>query len=259
MTLLKAKFIENYLPLLETFIAQIESFNIEMIPEPHLPVFGKGYENAHNKVLFMGWETRGSKGLKEFFNTAKTNPEKALFWWEDDFDELSFVYWRSNLSRDFWSFNLRLLAKLNGIPNWKELYKNPFVYEDMLSSIAWANTDSIERYHVTAQSNGVTFEDWQRVKDASKIFDRPPLVFNTLNPNLVILMNWGQDETQLFKKMEIEYELKMRPDYLWYYKFKKPDMHLFWTKHPFRLHFEGVDYNVLVDEIVSTYNSHKIK
>jgi len=250
MPSLITRFSAAYLPLLSKFIADIKNIDLEKMPEPHLPVYGRKYENASRKILFMGWETRGSKGLKEFTEAVKTNPRRALFGWEDDFDELAFVYWRANFNRDFWSFNLRFLAKLHKISDWRILYKDPFKYEDVLSSFAWANAESIERYHVTAQGNDVKLEDWQKVKEASKIFDDAKLIFSTLEPNVVILMHWTADETTLLKGLEIEYVSEIHPDYLLHYKIKSPDMHLFWTKHPVRLHYEGVDYNSVIEEIV---------
>ena len=250
MPSLEARFSTAYLPLLTKFIADVKDLDLEKMPEPHLPVYGRKYEDASPKILFMGWETRGAKGLKEFAETVRTNPRRSLFGWEDDFDELAFVYWRANFSRDFWSFNLRFLAKLHAIADWKDLYKDPFKYEDILSSFAWANAESIERYHVTAQSNNVKLEDWQKVKEASKIFDDAKLIFSTLEPNVVILMHWAADEQALLKGLEIESVSKIHPDYLWHYKIKSPDLHLYWTKHPVRLHYEGIDYDSLIEEIV---------
>jgi hypothetical protein len=258
MTTPESKFIEMYTPLLNLFITKINGVNLAKIPEPHLPVIGKEYTNAADKILFMGWETRGSKGLNEFIETAQKNPNDALFWWKDDFDSLDFVYWRSNFSRDFWSFNLKFLAKFYEIPDWKDLYKDPFSFEVILSSFAWANANSIERYEVTAKNNGVLYDDWKKVVDASDIFDNPQLIFKTLQPKVVVLMHWDQDEKKLLDGLEIEEQSKPFPEYLWYYKIKNPDMHLFWTKHPLRLHFEGVNFDEVIDKIISIYKEKNV-
>lgn len=253
MKSLKQTYIETYGPLLNKFVRLIDQLQTNNMPEPHLPVIGLNYENADHKVLFMGWETRGAKGLKEFINVAKLNPELALFWRKEDFDSFDFINWRNNFGKDFWSFNLKFLSKLYNIPDWKSFYKEPSSYEKILGGFAWANCNSLERYEVTAKKQGVHYDDWLKISEASKIFDNPPLLFNTLKPNIIVLMHWNQDKEKLFEGLFIETQTKIALDYLWYYKIKDPNTHLFWIKHPQRLNFERVSFEYVINIIVETY------
>jgi hypothetical protein len=251
------KFTKTYSPLLSTFIDSIQTIvNKTKMPEPFLPVFGVNYASSTTKIMFMGWETRNAQSLKEFINANLHDSNGSLYWWKDDFDNFDFVNWGSNTGKDFWSFNLRFLASFYGINDWRELRDDPYEYEEILSSFVWANTDSIERFKVTAKANGVNYTDWEKLKIASRIFDDPPLIFNTFQPNIVVLMNWNQDEQLLLKGLKIEYESKPRPDYLWYYKIINPNTHLFWIKHPLRMHFESINYNDLISEIIEIYKSN---
>jgi len=144
-------------------------------------------------------------------------------------------------------------TKSYGVEDWRNFYYDPRSYSDILSSIAWANANSIERYEVTAEKIGVDHSTWFNVYKASDIFDNPHLIFNTLKPTLTILTYWNHDQERLLKGLEIESIEKPFPDYLWHIKVKNPDMHLFWTKHPIRLSLEGIKFNDVIDQIISIY------
>lgn len=254
---LDLKFSEYYTPKINQFISLIEGENLKNLPEPFLPVYGKGYCDSPARIMFMGWETRGGRDLKEFVETAKKELNSALYWMSDDFE---FRWWKSNFGSDFWTFNLKFLAKFHGMNNWKDFLYNYTgeQHEHILNSFAWANCDAIERFEVTAQKQGVLKEDWQKVKNASEIFDSPQLIFKALKPDLVILEYWHKEEDWLLNGIKVITESEPHP-YLWHYNClidEKP-MQLFWTHHPRAMPNKEIEYDTLIDEIISIYNSNK--
>lgn len=178
---------------------------------------------------------------------SKNDSLEGIKWFKEEFDDLEFVYWRSNFGGDFWSFNLRFLAKFYGISDWKELYKNPNNYETILKSFAWANADSVERL-----TNPEKQQEYNRIKKASEIFDNPKLMVEYLEPNIVIFLHWHKEEDWLIKDMEILEESEPQK-HLWYYHFKTPDVHFFWTYHPRGYNSKGLDQDEIIDEIISIY------
>lgn len=244
--------LNNYSTKIEQFLKDVDGIKTENLPEPFLPVIGSSYGMKLPKILFYGWETRGCKSLVKWIGEIHQSKNNAFTWWQGDFDELAFVKWRSNFNQDFWSFNLRLLAKIHNVPDWKELYKNPFDNEDILSSFAWANTDSIERYDVTAKGLNACYQSWQKLKNASNIFDHSKLILESLEPDIVILFKWDASREWLFKDLEIKEESKNK-NYLWYYEISKPNLHLFWTSHPRGYQQRGLNADEMVEDIVSIY------
>ena len=246
----------NYSDRLDQFLSEIKSINKKNLPEPHLPVLGANYGKKYPKVLFWGWETRNAKSLPEWVKKVKQSKSHAFSWFEESFEDFEFVTWKSNFNQDFWSFNLRILAKLNGLPDWKELYRNRYEYADILSSFAWANTNSIERFEVTAQKLGGCYESWTRLNEAGKIFDSAILIINSIKPDIIVLEHWKASEDWLLEGLKINY--KSIPDeHLWYYEIGKPKTHIFWTPHPRGFNKRGVCIEEITDSIVSIYNSRK--
>ena len=57
MGTLRNRLIEQYAPLTEKFVKEIDNLNISGIPAPHIPIMGKNYEFAKYKMAFIGMET----------------------------------------------------------------------------------------------------------------------------------------------------------------------------------------------------------
>lgn len=248
------KFKRTYSEKIQRFIVAVNDFNLKNIPEPFIPVYGKTYSTTPVKIMFMGWETRNAHSLLEFVDCASSNIDELLYWFNEEFDEFEFLYWRSNFGTDFWTFNLKFLAHFYDLKDWKELTKNPEDHETILSSFAWANCDSIERYEVTAQKHGVVFSDWKRVKDASIIFDNPQLIFGSLEPDIVILLHWHKEEDWLLNGIEVLEEAILKP-HLWWYKCRLHgrEFQIFWTYHPRGMPKKKIVQDEIISEIISKY------
>jgi len=238
----------NYKEKIGTFIKSMEGIRTEHLPEPFLPVVGENYGGRYPKIVFWGWETRDAKRLSDWLDYVKSNEMNAFDWFADYFDEFAFVNWRSNFNNDFWSFNLKVLSAINGITDWQELYRNPSSYSELLSSFAWANTDSIERYEVTAKKQGATKENWTKLKEASSIFDSAKLIIDSLEPDIIILVNWNKEEDWLLEGLNIKLESEPQ-DFLWYYKTENPTTQIFWTSHPRGHNSKGINQDKIVSDI----------
>lgn len=225
----KSRYIDTYKPLVTEFVKNIRSVNYDKIPEPFFPIHGKLYESAPTRIAFVGMETRGWGNITDFVKDVDENPEDAIFRGFDEFNELEFCNWGNNFGNGFWDFNFKFLANFHGIDNWKKVKRGET--EEILKSFAWGNTNSIERYHVTAKEKGVAYENWLTVKEASKCFDRGKYLLDILQPHLMVILNWDTSEEWLingvdnFSKEEVD-------EHFWYYFIPTTKTHVIWTAHP---------------------------
>ena len=192
---MKTAMVNAYKPLVQSFLGAIAQIDCNGLPEPFFPVFGSRYASAEKRIVFAGIETRGYGDFSGFLQNAKTDIASCIFRGEDEFDGFA---GGNNFGNDFCGFNLKFLASYYGLADWKALKRNE--NPEILKSVAWANANSIERYHVTAQGRGVKPGNWQRAKDASVPFDRLSLITQTMSPNIVILLAWGADD-EIFPKV----------------------------------------------------------
>lgn len=221
-------FIDTYKPLVVDFVNSIRNVQYDKIPEPFLPAYGQLYDTTETRIAFVGMETRGYGNITDFVNQVDENPEEAIFGVFEDFDELQFCKWGSNFGNSFWDFNFKFLANFYNIDNWEELKSGKA--EKILKSFAWGNTNAIERYHITAEKNGVDYENWLKVKNASKCFDSGKYLLNALHPHLMVILNWREEEwlsngiNDTIKRQEID-------DHFWYYFLPINQTHVIWTAH----------------------------
>lgn len=225
----KQLYIDTYRPLVTDFVNSIRSVDYDKIPEPFLPVHGQLYETAPTKIAFVGMETRGWGNMTDFVNHVDENPEEAIFRGFEEFDELEFRHWGNNFGSGFWDFNFKFLANFHGIDNWKKVKRGET--EEILRSFAWGNTNSVERFHVTAQKNGVDFESWRTVKQASKCFDRGKHLLDVLQPHIMVILHWGTSEKWLSNGVENVARQEI-DDHFWYYFLPTTNTHVLWTAHP---------------------------
>jgi hypothetical protein len=211
------------------FVKKIRSVDYDKIPEPFFPIYGQLYESAPTRIAFVGMETRGWGNMTDFVKAVDENPEDAIFRGFEEFNELEFCKWGNNSGNSFWDFNFKFLANFHGIDDWKKVKQGET--EEILKSFAWGNTNSIERYEVTAKEKGVAYENWLTVKEASKCFDRGKYLLDILQPHLMVILNWDTSEEWLingvdnFSKEEVD-------EHFWYYFIPTTKTHVIWTAHP---------------------------
>ena len=225
----KSNFISIYKPLLTEFVNNIRLVDYDRIPEPFLPVHGRLYESAPVRIAFVGMETKGYGNITDFVKKFDNNQEEVIFGEFEEFDELEFCKWGNNFGNGFWNFNFKFLANFHEVDDWKEV-KNGLA-EDILRSFAWGNTNSIERYHVTAQKKGVEFENWVTVKNASKLLDRGKYLLDVLQPHIMVILNWSTEEEWLSAGVDNVMRQEIE-DHFWYYFLQATKTHVLWIAHP---------------------------
>lgn len=232
------RFTTVYAPLTETFVKDIAGVDTVGMPEPFFPVFGRNYASAETKIAFVGMETRGYGEMRNFMTDAEESIAKALLREQSEFDDFAFTEWTTNFGMDFWSFVMKFLAAFHKVPDWKTVKQGE--RPEILSSFAWANINTIERYEVTAKNKGVKQENWDLVKRASAAIDRGENILRALNPQLVVICHWDCDEKWLTDGLVVEERTDIG-DHLLYMKLQPTGTHVVWTAHPTWLKFNDFD------------------
>lgn len=218
---------ELYENLISEFIKKLPKDDLTGIPCPMIPCVGEMYEKSKYRIAFFGMETRGWGDLQTLVNISNSN--NMLENLTGDFKELEFIEWTNNFHTSYWDYVLEFLRRLYKIDNSDEL-KYDEKYQNILRSFIWGNTNSLERYEVTAKNCNVNEEIWNKVKDASLIFDSAKYILETCKPNVLIINNWNQAESWLIVDEKVEHiELD---DHIWYYFLPKTNTHVYWLSHP---------------------------
>ena len=189
---LKERLKEQYAPLVEQFVKEINELNVTGIPAPHIPIMGKNYVSAKYKMAFIGMETYGWEDINLFLKTARESCGDAVFLMESTINNFEHLGWAKNYHATFWGFVFKFIAKFYKI-GFDDLV-NQKAYPELLRSFVWGNTNSIERYHVTAASNAVDQETWEKVKKASICFDSINNIVKSANPRLFFVLNSSVDK-----------------------------------------------------------------
>lgn len=228
MSELRKKYESDYALLWKEFVSKIKDVDVTNCPEPHFPIYGKKYEGSNYKIAFVGIETGGACDMDKYKTTEGL--VNIIDEWKKEFDNLEFMSWAWKWN--FWRFVFQFLA--NFYNEELEEFKKEKIkenIEEILSSVLWANTSSIERFHITAEKKGVSYDNWKKVKDASKIFDRAKNILKVFKPDILILLNWTHAPEDWFPK-EIGEPIEMTELPLRYYFLKDANTHLYWTYHP---------------------------
>ena len=221
---------EEYIPLIEEFVTQVEQSGVQTdgIPEPHLPVIGKNYEQCKYKIAFFGIDTKGWNELSDFIIDWHSDPQQALYGWKKPLDEMEYLKWCNNFHTSFWDFVIQFLCEFYHISSPEE-YEN---YADIGTSFVWGNTNAIEKYD-NVKDSGVKEEDYDIVKNYSRIFDSADHVLKPIRPNVLIVLNWSEAEEWLTKFEDKSDVLRIELDtHLLYYYIRSSNTHVFWTAHP---------------------------
>ena len=259
----------EYLPLVTEFVKNVETNGIHTdgLPEPHLPTIGKTYEQAKYKFAFFGKDTRGFCNLTKFIATYHEDPQKTLYMMQDALDEGKYLSqsWR-NRGISFWDIIIKFLCKFYHAGNKEEFikhYKNddPY-YRDIASSFVWGNTNSVERFYVTAAKKGGNRADYEKIKGYSRIFDNAYHILKTAQPNVLVILNWSERRkwlTEFQDPNDIVKRERVLDEHLEYYYIRSTDTHVFWTAHPVwfarkRKSFE----KIIIRKIIETLREYNV-
>jgi hypothetical protein len=191
MDRLKERLQEQYAPLVSQFVKDIGELDVTGIPAPHIPIMGKNYGLAKYKMAFIGMETYGWEDINVFLNAAKENSGAAVFFMEHTINDLEHLGWARNYHATFWGFVFKFIAKFYKV-SFSDLVEE-IAYPELLTSFVWGNTNSIERYDISAECNGVDYKTWEVVKKASTCFDSINNIVKSVNPKLFFVLNSSVD------------------------------------------------------------------
>ena len=270
MGTLRNRLIEQYAPLIEKFVKEIDNLNISGIPAPHIPIMGKNYEFAKYKMAFIGMETYGWEDIKKFMDTARKDYRKAVTLMESTINDLEHLGWRKNNHATFWGFVFKFIAKFYKV-EYDDLVAKK-AYPELLTSFVWGNTNAVERYCVTAQRECVDYKTWELVKKASICFDSINNIVKSVHPKLFFVLNSSVDKDYIQnddavrafdipvenKKNVMKFTIDEKRKIAYYY-LRDDDVHIFSMPHPTWMGlYSGFGIDSYVDIVVDLIHQYNI-
>lgn len=237
---LTERYFEHYTPLVQRFVQAASGLshpNIKL-PEPFLPLFGKGYEHSSLRLVVVGQDTLGWGDLQEFLAAETQSPGTKLRQGLTYFDEHPFRQWGATRQR-FWGFTMMLLAALHGQQDWHRM-KAGHMHE-ILDGFAWANCNAIELYGSTAKGMGASADYWNAIREAGEHFNRLRHLIDVLRPHVVLIMYRGLNRAAYFDDCEIE--TVAQRGRLTHFFLPKEKVDVIHVPHPGSMNrIEGADY-----------------
>lgn len=273
---MKQRLIEQYAPLIEQFLNGISGLDVTGIPAPHIPIMGQTYEAAKYKIAFIGMETYGWTDINEFCKIANEDLKKAVTYDECTINSLEYLGWASNYTSTFWGFVLKFLAKFYHILDFNSFIgdKQTPTYKNILTSFVWGETNSIERYHVSAGPNNVKPEIWEAVKRSSLCFDSASNLIKSAAPKLIFILNRKVDGDYIINDdavracgvpvqnrkatmtVDVDVDMKIRYHYL-----RDDNVHIIVLPHPTWMgvyNRNGYSIDLYVDKVINLIQDYKI-
>lgn len=223
------------------------------MPEPHLPVIGMDYWHAKYKIAFFGIETNQWGDMTSFVKEALANPENVSRRNQSSLDNLECLNWTNNFHSSFWDFIILFLASFYKV-NVSDIRSGK--YPELIRSIIWGNTNAIERYSLQAQNNGVDVEVYDKIKKQSKIFDHASHLIDIVRPKVVLILNWGEDESWVINN-KTDYHYYTLNKHMVYYYNRVTNTHIFQLHHP-RSIFSRDGFPSIISELLEKMNSFHI-
>lgn len=241
MKSLTEHYLEYYTPFIQEFIQKVELLpipDIQGMPEPFLPLFGKDYEKSAQRLIFIGQDTRGWSDLRNYIKAEKADPGINLRGRITGFQDRQFTKFGAT-RHTFWGFAMMLIASLHGNKNWGLMKVGAMV--EILNSFAWGNVNAIELFSSTPSKIGVNKDFWQAVRGAGHRLDQFEHVWQTLQPRVVIALCKGSDLAAYFGGYRVDRILE--ENRIAHYHLPDINVHVFHAPHPVNMKFtEGADY-----------------
>lgn len=250
---LYSRFELHYEPLISQFCNIIKDLPYDGMPEPHIPIIGSEYWRAKYKIAFYGIETAWWHDMSEFMRYAVNNPKCATRLNQSDLDDLVCLNWTNNPHSSFWDFLFCFLAAFYKVDA-KSMREGK--YPNAIRSIIWGNTHSIEKYELQAKSNNVSLETYNKIKEASRIFDNPNHLTKIAKPRVLLVLNWSEG-TDWFVKEDNDMHYYRINDHIFYYYIRSSNTHIFQTHHPRSLYMR-FGFDEIVEELLSLFQKFHI-
>lgn len=241
----------EYAGLVESFANSVKGMAIEGIPAPLIPIAGRNYDKCAYKMAFVGMETKETKKSRNCQRFIE-DPEKVIAEYEKWFNDSEMF--KHGVKSAYWNFIKNFLD---------EFYNKTLKKTEIMTSFVWGNTNSIERYEITAKNNAVNRDVWEAVKKASKPFDNINHIIDAANPKIVFI---------LYKSVEKEYFLagnnacmqkhaftndKGKKITFRCYYLRNRDTHVFVTHHPVWMKRSG-NFQWYINALIDAIKAHNI-
>lgn len=243
----------HYEDLVSRFCDTIKELPYQGMPEPHIPIIGSEYWHSKYKIAFYGIETAWWHNMSEFIQIAVDNPKKAVRLHQFDIDDLECLKWTNNNHSSYWDFLFSFIASFYKI-DVADVRKGK--YPQVIRSIIWGNTNSIERYDIQAKSNNVSLETYNKIKTASVIFDNPNHLVKIAKPKVLIVLNWNEGE-DWFVKNQTDVHYYQINEHIFYYYLRSTNTHIFQTHHPRSLNIR-FGFDNIIEELLTLFKAYHI-
>lgn len=230
MTTLDERYCQHYIPLVQDFLREVAPLphpDIDRMPEPHLPLFGRNYESSALRLVIVGQDTYGWGDLRRFIATETAEPGRRLRDMLADFRTHPFTAW-GNKRQTFWGFAMMFLTALHGRENWGLMKQGKM--KEVLDSFAWAEGNAIELYGSSAAGKGVPADYWTAIRAAGERFNRFSHLADTIRPRIALILYRGLDVRSYFAGCE--YEEVHRDGRLAHYRVPSCDADIIHVPHP---------------------------
>jgi hypothetical protein len=255
MTTLEQRYIDYFIPLIQDFVRDVQPLphpDIEGMPEPFLPLFGKNYETSALRLVIVGQDTLGWGDLREFIAAEKATPGCKLHEGLAEFRDHPFTQWGPTRQR-FWGFTMMLLAALHGQADWEMMKQGQM--REILDSFAWAEGNAIELYGSSAAGLGVPQDYWDAVRRAGERFNRFRHIVETLKPHAALILYRGLNPATYFEGYDLQ--VVSREGRLTHYRLPEIGMDVYHAPHPGSMNrIEGTDH--FLTQIRELFFRHKI-
>lgn len=261
----------EYAPLIETFKKEVNGLNINGITGPHFPAIGECYAESKYKFAFCGMETYGWYSLESMLPKDNIEYLREIDKCIDDFEYLG---WATNYHATFWGFVLKFFSKFFNV-DFNRMRNIDDADEDIKSimkSFIWANANAIERFGVSSESQGANYNDWAKVKSASKTFDDINHILNSCAPRVVFIIYsnvdekyylndnslseiYGVDESNRLNVLKLRND-ELKYDYLY---LRNSNTHIFKLPHPTRMGlYSGIGIDRFVDSLIADIKTYRV-
>jgi len=172
------------------------------MPSIFIPGVGENYlSSKKKKILYIGIDTNEWFDLKkEVFKYSENKQEfikDYLGYADKGLHDLCHAKEWYNKNSQFWKFIMKLQMKLHNpafeLSKLDQCLKDDQIedYRTILTSFAWGNCNAIQCLRDSAFDK----KNYQKIKGFSSEFDHLSTMTKALKPDVVIILNWGENES----------------------------------------------------------------
>lgn len=251
----KERFKETYKEKYLKFIFEVKEnpelmrLELDKIPSLHIPGFGRDYQYAKRKVLYLGIDTVDWESLS-FINTENDLPKKVedlIFYSSDSLRANEMIEWwkKDGRTSPFWNIIFKIHLGLKDINSEITLENSNFYFQDF----AWGNTHSLQTYeHALKHCPNLQRDQYRLLQELSKPIDSLETMISILSPDIIIILNGSTWDNVNFQEYFKAFTQTKEDEKCSIYEYitNENKCKIFWFSHPrsstFGNHTEAVNY-----------------